>query len=70
MYDSIFGWEALANAIILTAVEDLRAACKGKGEAAEYLRDECVEFLLSRRAARLTSADLSKVVARIIKETK
>ena len=69
MYDSIFGWEALANAIILTAVEDLRAACKGKGEAAEDLRDECVEFLLSRRAAHLTSADLSKVVARIIKET-
>ena len=69
MYDSIFGWEALANAIILTAIEDLRLACKGKGEAAEYLMDECVDFLLSRRAARLTEADLGKVVTRIIEET-
>ena len=69
MYESDFGWEALANAIILTAVEDLRAACKGKGEAAEDLRDECVDFLLSQRAARLTAADLGKVVTRILNET-
>lgn len=69
MYESNFGWEALANAIILAAVEDLKAACKGKGEAAEYLRDECVEFLLSRRAAQLTTADLGKVVNRILSET-
>ena len=69
MYDENFGWEALANAIVFTAVEDLRAACKGKGEAAEYLRDECVEFLLSRRAAQLTTADLGKVVNRILGET-
>lgn len=69
MYDHRDGWEALGNAIILTAVEDLRAACKGKGEAAEDLRDECVDFLLSQRAARLTAADLGKVVTRILNET-
>ncbi len=69
MYDHHDGWEALGNAIILTAVEDLRAACKGKGEAAEDLRDECVDFLLSQRAARLTAADLGKVVTRILNET-
>jgi hypothetical protein len=57
MYDSTFGWEALANAIIITAIEDLRLACKGEGEAAEELKDECIDFLLSRRAAQLTTAD-------------
>ena len=70
MYDHHHdGWEALANAIIVTAVEDLRAACRGKGEAAEDLKDECIEFLLSRRAAQLTTVGLGMVVTRILKET-
>ena len=68
MYDHHDGWEALANAIIVTAIEDLKIALRGTGEAAEALEDECVEFLLSRRAAHLTTEDLGKVVDRIIEE--
>lgn len=68
MYDHHDGWEALANAIIISAIEDLRLACKGEGEAAEDLRDECVDFLLSRRAAQLTTADLRMVVSCVLNE--
>ena len=46
MYDHHHdGWEALANAIIVTAVEDLRAACRGKGEAAEDLKNQSYSYV-------------------------
>ena len=62
------GYESLANAIILCAVSDLRLALSAEGQAARELKQECLNFLLSGLADRLTSADLSVIVKKILKE--
>ena len=62
------GYESLANAIILCAVSDLRLALSAEGQAAREMKQECIEFLLSGLADRLTSADLSVIVKKILKE--
>lgn len=62
------GYESLANAIILCAVSDLRLALSAEGQAAREMKQDCLDFLLSGLADRLTSADLSVIVKKILKE--
>lgn len=62
------GYESLANAILLSAISDLRLALSAEGQAAQEMKQECIEFLLSGLGDRLTCTDLSVIVNRILKE--
>lgn len=62
------GYESLANAILLSAVSDLRLALSAEGQAAREMKQECIEFLLSGPAGGLTHADLMVIVKKILEK--
>lgn len=69
------GYEALANAIIIQAANDYRAAAKRlkkkpDDELAWAMKRECARFFNSEWCQMLTNADPKKILERLKKEDK
>jgi hypothetical protein len=69
------GYEALANAIIIQAANDYRAAAKRLKKKPDdvnawKMKRECVRFFNSKWCRELTNADTIKILERLKKEDK